>query len=155
MRCLPSSLLLFFFGYVPIWLAHHSKKKKQWRLPKTEGSILNCTVPPLWPTYRWKEDTIFQSIWDKSEEVWELLGTKEKWKKMTHTLVSLGTKDKRTWCIHTDIRSRVCLFGSCGFRVYNTRVTHVKKKEQMIWMLSNFMITPMWLWNTYLLIHSS
>jgi hypothetical protein len=30
-------------------LAHHFEKKKQWRLPKTEGSILNFTIPPLWP----------------------------------------------------------------------------------------------------------
>jgi hypothetical protein len=26
-------------------------KKKLWRLPKTEGSILKYKVPPLWPSY--------------------------------------------------------------------------------------------------------
>ncbi len=57
------------------------------------------------------------------------MGTKEKWKKMSHTLVSLGTKDRRTWCIHTDIRPRICLFGGYGYRVYSTKVTHVKRSK--------------------------
>jgi hypothetical protein len=44
-------------------LAHHSKKKKQWRLPKTEGSILNCTVPPLWPSYIGERRTPFSKAY--------------------------------------------------------------------------------------------
>jgi hypothetical protein len=32
-------------------LAHQSEKKKLWRLPKVEGSILKYRVPPLWPTF--------------------------------------------------------------------------------------------------------
>jgi hypothetical protein len=35
------------------------KKKKQWRFPKTEGSILNCTVPPFRPTYIGERRTPF------------------------------------------------------------------------------------------------
>jgi hypothetical protein len=38
-------------------LAHHSKKKKQWRLPKTEGSI------PLWPTYIGERRTPFSKAY--------------------------------------------------------------------------------------------
>jgi len=44
-------------------LAHHSKKKKHWRLPKTEGSILNCRVPPLWPTYISERRTPFSKAY--------------------------------------------------------------------------------------------
>jgi len=39
------------------------KKEKQWRLPKTEGSILNCTVPPLWPTYIGERRTPFSNAY--------------------------------------------------------------------------------------------
>jgi hypothetical protein len=40
-------------------LAHHAKKKKLWRFPKIEGSILKSANSPLWPSY------ICQSIWDE------------------------------------------------------------------------------------------
>ncbi len=41
---------------------------KLWRLSNIEGSILKYRVPPLWPAYIGeKENTICQSIWDKSE----------------------------------------------------------------------------------------
>jgi hypothetical protein len=35
------------------------KKKKLWRLPKVEGSILKYRVPPLWPTYIGERRTTF------------------------------------------------------------------------------------------------
>jgi hypothetical protein len=41
----------------------HQKKKKQWRLPKKEGSILNCTIPPLWPTYKGQRRTPFSKAY--------------------------------------------------------------------------------------------
>jgi hypothetical protein len=69
-------------------LAHHSKKKKQWRLPKTEGSISKYTVPPVWPTYIGERRTPFSKeygikvgkrIWDFGQNIWDeskvLLGT--------------------------------------------------------------------------------
>jgi hypothetical protein len=40
-------------------LAPHSKKKKLWRLPKIEGSILKYRVPPLGPTYIGERRTTF------------------------------------------------------------------------------------------------
>jgi len=41
---------------------------KLWRLPNIESSILKYRIPPLWPGYIGeKENTICQSIWDKSE----------------------------------------------------------------------------------------
>jgi hypothetical protein len=51
---------------------------------------------------------------------WELKGTignKGKMKKNDTHPCSLGTKDRRTWYIHTNIRPRVYLSSSCGFRV--------------------------------------
>ncbi len=98
MRCLPSSLLFFFFGDVPIWLAHHSKKKKQCRLPKTESSILNCTVPPLWPTYIGERRTPFSKAYqikvrrygeNVGENIGNPLGT---WKE--HSAKTLGSREK-------------------------------------------------------------
>ncbi len=61
-----------------------------------------------------------ETHWEHMELIGNLKGTvgnKGKMKKMTHTLVSLGTKDRRTWCIHINIKPRVDLFGSCGFSV--------------------------------------
>jgi hypothetical protein len=47
------------------------KKMKLWRLPKTEGSILKCRVPPLWPNYIGERRTTFaKSIWDKNDMLW-------------------------------------------------------------------------------------
>ncbi len=48
----PSSIFSFYFCNEPIWLAHHSKKKKLWRLLKTEGYILKHRVHFLWGTYQ-------------------------------------------------------------------------------------------------------
>jgi hypothetical protein len=61
-------------------LAHHSKKKKQLRLPKTEVSILNCTIPPLWPTYIGERRTPFSKAYEikvrrYGKNVVEILGT--------------------------------------------------------------------------------
>jgi hypothetical protein len=39
-------------------------------LPKIEGFILNCTIPPLWPTYIGERRTPFSNAY-KSEEVWK------------------------------------------------------------------------------------
>ncbi len=71
MRCLPSSIFIFFFFNEPIWLAHHSKQVKLWRFLKSKCSIMKHRVqaPPA-QVYRWKEDNICQSIWDKSEVLW-------------------------------------------------------------------------------------
>ncbi len=61
MRCLPSSIIFLF-----IYLAHHSKINlkinKLWRLPKIEGFILKCRVPPLWPTYIGERRTTFAKV---------------------------------------------------------------------------------------------
>jgi hypothetical protein len=63
--CLPE------FCNEPIWLAHHPKRLKLWRLPKIKVYISKYRVPPLWPTYIGeKEDNICQTIWDKSEVLW-------------------------------------------------------------------------------------
>ncbi len=48
-----------------------TKKRKLCRLPKTEGSILEVySSSPLAQLYRWKEDYMCQSIWDKNEVLW-------------------------------------------------------------------------------------
>jgi hypothetical protein len=36
---------------------------KLWRLPKTEGSILKYTVPPLWPRYIGERTTTFSNAY--------------------------------------------------------------------------------------------
>jgi hypothetical protein len=40
-------------------LADDSKKMKVWRVPKIQGSILKCGVPPLWLTYISERRTTF------------------------------------------------------------------------------------------------
>ncbi len=53
---------------------------------------------------------------------------------MTHTLVSLGTRtgEHDAYILTLDLESICLVVVGLGFRVYNTRVTHVKKKEEMI-----------------------
>jgi len=51
------------------------KKKKLWRLPKIEGSILKYRVPPLWPTYVGERRTTFVKAFGiKVRCYWELFG---------------------------------------------------------------------------------
>jgi hypothetical protein len=51
------------------------KKKKLWRLPKIEGSILKYRVPPLWPTYIGERRTTFVKAFGiKVRCYWELFG---------------------------------------------------------------------------------
>ncbi len=59
----PKFFILIFFGDVPIWLSHHSKKMKLWWLPKTEGPILKYTEPPFWPTYIGERRTPFSKAY--------------------------------------------------------------------------------------------
>jgi hypothetical protein len=40
-------------------LAHHSEKKKPWRIPQVEGFILKYSVPSLWPSYKGKRRKTF------------------------------------------------------------------------------------------------
>jgi hypothetical protein len=56
------------------------QKEKQWRLPKTKGSILKYTVPPLWPTYIDERRTpyskaygikVSKPIWDFGQNIWD------------------------------------------------------------------------------------
>ncbi len=67
---------IFLFGMEQIWLAHHSRKMKLFRLLQIEGSILKYRIcPPLAQLYRWKEDNICQSIYRiKVRCYWELFG---------------------------------------------------------------------------------
>jgi hypothetical protein len=66
-KYLPSSSFLFWgwrqanfdWPIVP-------QKLKLWRLLKIGGSVLMYIVPPFTPAYRWKENNICQSIWNKS-----------------------------------------------------------------------------------------
>jgi hypothetical protein len=39
------------------------QKKLKWRLPKTEGFILNCTVLPFWPTQIGERRTPFSKAY--------------------------------------------------------------------------------------------
>jgi hypothetical protein len=54
-----SQAQMFIFHNKPIWLAHHWKKKKIWRLPRIEVFILKYRVPLLWPTYIGERRTTF------------------------------------------------------------------------------------------------
>jgi hypothetical protein len=63
-------------------LAHHSKRKKVWRLPKIKGSILKYIVPPLWPTYIVEKRTTFAKAYGikvrcYGEDVGEHIGNLE------------------------------------------------------------------------------
>jgi hypothetical protein len=39
------------------------QKKETMETPQNEGSILNCTVPPLWPTYIGQRRTPFSKAY--------------------------------------------------------------------------------------------
>jgi hypothetical protein len=84
MRCLPSSLLFFFLAMCQF----------DWRLPKIEGSILNCTVPRFWPTYIGERRTPFSKAYGikvrrYGKNIGNPLGT---WKE--HSANTLGSREK-------------------------------------------------------------
>ncbi len=56
----------------PFWLTHHQKKLKLGMPPKIIVFMWGRNSSPLPNLYRWKENTICQNIWGKSEV---LLGT--------------------------------------------------------------------------------
>ncbi len=129
----PRFCFKFYFGDMPIWLAHCTKNMKLWRLPKNRRLYFEvCSSFPLAQLYRWKEDTIFQDIWDKSEVVWRTcwgkhceigkhignplgtsrehsvntLGSREIWKKIPHTPPPPNIKGKKA--SHLE-----CMLGPC------------------------------------------
>jgi hypothetical protein len=67
MRCLPSSLFCFF-NLIGLSL----KKMETIEAPQNRSYFFNIEVFPLAILYRWKDDNVCQSIWDKREM---LLGT--------------------------------------------------------------------------------
>ncbi len=54
-----SQVQFLFYGNEPIRLAHHSEKKKPWRLPQIKGFNLKYSVSPLWASYKGKRRTAF------------------------------------------------------------------------------------------------
>ncbi len=59
----------------PIWLAHHSKNLKLWKLPKMQVSILNYRVPSLWPNYIGERRVTFAKTYGRKVRCyWELFG---------------------------------------------------------------------------------
>ncbi len=69
------STSIFLFCIEPIWLAHHSRKMKLFRLRKIEGSILKYRVCPLWPSYVDERRTTFAKAHRiKVRCYWELFG---------------------------------------------------------------------------------
>ncbi len=91
-----ASQLDFLIFIEKISLAHHSKKLKLWRLPKLEGSILKCRVPPLWPSYIGERRTTFAKAYGikvrwYGEHVGEHIGNLEtmlgiQWEHIRNTL---------------------------------------------------------------------
>jgi hypothetical protein len=72
MRCLPSSIYLFFAMSQFDWHIIH-KKMKPWRLFKVEGFVLKYRVPHLWPTYISERRTSFAKAYQiKVRGYWEL-----------------------------------------------------------------------------------
>jgi hypothetical protein len=72
------------------WPITQKKKKKPWRLPRIEGSILKCRVPALWLTYigerrqhlpnhgikvRCYGEHVGGTHWDLGEHIENLMGT--------------------------------------------------------------------------------
>jgi hypothetical protein len=69
-----SQVELFFFNE-PIWLAHHSKKLKLWRLPKIERFYFEVyTSSSLAHLYGWKEDKFVKAYGIKVRSYEEHVG---------------------------------------------------------------------------------